>query len=168
MGFSIPWIAIRGLEKHKLLERFGLYDTGETEEYPESSICGTSIPDNTYLLYLRDCFHRFVTPEFLSAASKGCSILGCQVEEHIMASAAFYYRDGKRLWNVVHESDSGVDHLDTEGDIPDPFNEIRKAAVENQRKEDLRERDPNEILGVDYIFDIPVRLGPVNTNEALR
>ena len=80
-----------------------------------------------------------------------------------MASAAFYYRDGKRLWNVVHESDSGVDHLDTEGDIPDPFNEIRKAAVENQRKEDLRERDPNEILGVDYIFDIPVRLATALT-----
>jgi hypothetical protein len=163
VGFSISWIAVRGLEKQELLQRFGLYDTGEIEEYPDSPICGTFLPDNAYLLCLSDCFHRFVTPKFLKKASKGCSILGCQVEEHIMASAAFFYRDGERLWNVVHESDRGIEHLDAEGEVPAPFRDIHREAVENQRKEESRVKKPNEILGVDYIFDVPVRLATALT-----
>jgi hypothetical protein len=163
VGFSISWVAVSGLERREVFERFGLVETGETEKYLESDVCGTPLPDGAYLLCLRDCFHRFVTPEFLSKASKGCSILGCQIEEHVMASAAFFYRDSKRLWNVVHESDHRVDHLEVEGHVPEPFNEIRREAVEAQRKEDSQPRAGGEAVGVDYIFDVPIRLAAALT-----
>jgi hypothetical protein len=124
------------------------------------------LPDGGYLVLLPSCFHRFVERKFLEKASRGCSILGCQVEEHVMASASFLYLDGKRSWNVVHESERGIRHLEAEGNVPEPFHAIRREAEENQTREDAASSGPANVFSVDHIFEVPVRLATALTGYA--
>jgi len=153
MGYSISWLAIKGRAKPDIHRELGLSESGKTEEEPDSVILGTDLPDGSYLVFLNECFHRFiVSDEILGRLSQGCEIVGCQVEEHVMVSAAFGWKDGHRLWEVGHEADKGIDNLDVEGAPPAALREIEARLRARQDKYDSENDD------VDAIFDIPVEL----------
>src|SRR5476651_1499939 len=119
MGYSMAWVAVRGGTQEAIASTFGLIDTGATEEIPEAPICGAELPGGWYLLVLNDCFHRLVMSDSLAALSQGTALVGCQVEEHMMLSTAFFWRDGVLEWEVAHEADKGLYHLDIDGTPPD-------------------------------------------------
>jgi hypothetical protein len=157
MGWSISWLATKDRDRVGVLRSFGLHAVDEPKEYPKGLMSGTSLPNGYYVLFLDKCFHSFVTPEVLSRASHGCEIVGCQVEEHIMASAAFCWRDGVRLWNVVHEAEKGVRNLQVEGTPPGSLTGLAAAAKSQQDKE---RKVPFLPLPweVDHYFRVPIDL----------
>ena len=69
-------------------------------------------------------------PAFLGALSQDGEIVVCCVEEHVMCSSAFAMKNGSKIWTISHQSEIAFDHLDSEGTLPDCFDEIRTAAVE--------------------------------------
>src|SRR6266581_448281 len=152
MGFSISWIAFKNKTKEEVLGATGLNDTGETEEIPESPVSGAALPSGWYLLFFNKYAHAFLKPKTLSALSKDCQVVGCQVEEHVMASGAFCYENGNRLWSVSHESERGIYHVTVEGLAPRSLSALHARLVERQNEEG------GDKAGVDYIFDVPVEL----------
>jgi hypothetical protein len=153
MGFSISWIAIRGIPKAEVCARLALRDSQESDEANESPISGASLPTGWFLLFLNQVTHPFVKVDALRQLSKGCEVVGGQVEEHVMVSAAFCYQDGHRLWNITHESDKGKNNLEVDGSLPEQFEDIRAKCFSEQRRDD-EEGDGD----VDYIFEIPLEV----------
>jgi hypothetical protein len=152
MGYSISWIAFRHKTKDQVLEAARLVDTGESDEDNEAPMAGATLPGDWYLVRLDDCFHPFVTPSALAKFSDGCQVLGCQIEEGTMASDAFFYDHGHRVWNVTHQSERGIYDLAIEGAPPEFFGALRERLIEQQDKEG------GEAADVDFIFDIPIQL----------
>jgi hypothetical protein len=87
----------------------------------------------------------------LQRLSRGCELIGAQVEEHVMASASFFYRDGTQQWNITHESERGRENLETEGTLPPEFSDAKAAGLKLQAEKGEEE-------GVDYIFDVPLEV----------
>jgi hypothetical protein len=151
MGYSISWIAVRGKPKAALLAELDLQETNEDDEANESPVSGAELPDGWYVLFLNDLVHPYVSVEVLRRLSVGCELVGAQVEEHVMVSASFYYRDGRREWNITHESEKGQDNLETDG-VPPPLFAVRRAA--NVRLQ----QEKGEEEGVDYIFEVALEV----------
>jgi hypothetical protein len=67
-----------------------------------------------------------------------------------MASSAFAYRNGAKVWDVTHEADSGARHLVERGELPPNFHAVKERLM---REQDLGDAEEH---GVDYVWDIPV------------
>jgi hypothetical protein len=152
MGFSISWIAFSGKSKQQVLSALNVIDTTEPDEANESPISGAALRDGWYLVFLNDCFHPLIDVETLKRLSRGGTVLGCQVEEHIMVSAAFLYADGCRVWNLTHEAEKGHYNLESEGELPPAFEKIHQHLTAEQ------DREGGEEAGVDFLFDVPIEL----------
>jgi hypothetical protein len=152
MGYSIAWIAVRGATKEEILARLSLADTGEPDEANESPVSGAALPDGGYLLFFNDMAHAATQAPSMAMLSQGCEALGCQVEEHVMASAAFLYKDGAKVWDVVHLAQESLYHLAVDGTPPpllDTIHTEMKATQDEQGGEDA---------DVDCLFDVPLML----------
>ncbi len=157
MGWRISWLAVKNRERAAVLSSFGLHATDEPQEHPKGLISGTSLPNGYYVLFLENCFHPFVTPEVLSRVSIGCEIVGCQVEERIMASASFCWRNGERVWNVTHEADKGLRNLKIEGIPPTALANLK---AEAKKRQDAERKIPFLTLPweIDHFFSVPLEL----------
>jgi hypothetical protein len=158
MGYNVSWLAFRGCERNVLLRELGLVATGETSDYPRGMECGSSLPDNTYLLFLNHPRHRFTEPGTLAALSQNCEVFGCRIEEFNMSSAAFCWKNGECAWSVVHAAVRDVRNLKTTGTPPV---ELEPIQVEANRLQD-DERKPF-FLGflraqIDHFFRVPIDL----------
>lgn len=152
MGYSIAWIAVRGMTKDEVLARLSLADTGEPDEANASPVSGATLPGGGYLLFFNDMAHPATQAPNMARLSQGGEALGCQVEEHVMASASFLYRDGVKLWDVTHLAEEGVYHLAVDGAPPpllDTIHTEMKAAQDEQGGADA---------DVDWLFEVPVML----------
>jgi hypothetical protein len=150
VGYSISWIAFQAMGKDDIPPLFGLIDTGESDEANESPISAAALPTGWYVVFFND--YSFVTPERLSKLSAGCTIVACQVEEHVMASASFCYKNGQHVWAVAHESEKGRYDLSIDGDPPDVFSDLRDRLLKEQHEAG------GDKAKVDFIFDIPLEL----------
>jgi hypothetical protein len=150
MGYSISWIAFQDKGKDDVLPLIGLIDTGEADEANESPVSAATLPTGWYVVFFNDYF--FPTPERLAKFSVGCVVIACQVEEHMMASASFFYKNGCHVWTVTHESERGRYDLSVDGDLPDLFPDLRDGLLKQQDDAGGGKAD------VDFVFDVPVQL----------
>lgn len=157
MGYNVAWLAFRGLPREKVLAVTGFADTQEPDEYNESPVSGIQHSDEWYVLHINNCFHPLINQEVLNRLSEGCEILGCQIEEHIMVSASFFYKNGSRVWNLLHDCEKGRYHLQIDGKPPEILSDIREILFADQDAEGGEEAD------VDFIFDIPIRVAETLT-----
>jgi hypothetical protein len=145
-------LAFRNKTREEVLVLTDLADTGEADEANESPVSGASLPNGWYVLFLNDCDHPFLASRALLTFSRGCQLLACQVEEHVMASSAACYESGRRLWGVAHQSDKGRYDLEVQGSPPEVFGAVQAGLLKKQDEAGGDKAD------VDYIFDIPVEL----------
>lgn len=152
MGYSIAWIAVAGKTKEEVLLALGLADTGEPDEANESPVSGAGLPGGAYLLFFNDVVHPATRPELMARLSSEGTALGCQLAEHAMVSASFQYAHGEQAWEVMHDADLGIDHLDVTGTPPvqlaEPLARMRAA----------HERASGADANVDYLFEVPILL----------
>jgi hypothetical protein len=147
MGYSISWIAVRGKRKAEVLEHLQLRDSGKADEGNETPASGAELPTGWYVLFLNNLTHPFVQPPALVALSRGSTVVGCQVEEHVMLSVSFYYADGQHKWTITHDSRRGLNSLEVDGEAPLSLAKLYSDAQAEQEN-DTR---------VDYIFDVPLK-----------
>jgi hypothetical protein len=98
---------------------------------------------------------RFTKDPVLQALSSGCEVVGCSVEEHVMVSTAVRWKDGQKIWQVIHDAQKDIEHLDVKGEPPLEFSAIRDRLKSQQQAAGGKKSD------TDYIFDIPVDLAEV-------
>jgi hypothetical protein len=143
MGASLSWFAVRGKRPELVLQDFGLKSVGK--EYRDTPFCGGPLPNGWYLVVHGR--HEYTNAE-AQRLSRGCEVLACFVEEHVMVSRAAGWKDGKEVWSVTHDAGQDDLHLEIQGDPPDGFTAIRDRLLRQQEEEG----------GCDFIFNIPVAL----------
>jgi hypothetical protein len=152
MGYAIAWIAVRGKPKDEVLAQLALVDTGEPDDANESAVSGAALPDGAYLVYFNDMAHPAVQARSMAALSEGCEALACQVEENVMASAAFQYKDGARVWDVLHIAREGLYHLSVDGTPPALLDAIHREMKATQAEQG------GANAKVDALFEVPLML----------
>ncbi len=152
MGYSIAWILVRGKTKEDVLDQLALADTGEPDEANESLVSGAALPGGGYLVFFNDMGHAAMQAPSMGRLSSGCEALGCQVEEAIMASAAFLYKDGAKVWDVAHLADQGLYHLAVDGAAPALLETIHTEMKASQ------DEAGGEDAAVDWLFEVPLML----------
>jgi hypothetical protein len=90
-----------------------------------------------------------VTPERLRLASAGTQALGWRVEDHVMVSDAWNWRDGVEAWAVEYDCDKTLHEIKARGDLPPEF----RSVVEEAQK--VQAEAVKENRCVDFICDVP-------------
>ena len=168
MGYSLSWLAIKGKAPQAVLDELGFRATGERQEIPEAPLSAATMP-NGWCLIVSDHTEQVASDSVLEHLTAGCEAVTCFVEEHVMCSSATGWKDGRRCWRVNHDAQRGLEHLETEGELPASFNSIRDRLFSRQKEENLRKAGirrplfPRKALsidemGCDYIFEIPVEV----------
>jgi hypothetical protein len=158
MGWSCSWIAVRGQEPDALLNTLGLQRTGELQEIPESRWSAATLPDGWFLVFCaKHCEPKAFKEAALAVLAAGCELVHSSVEEHVMFSSSAYWQEGRKVWEIVHDAQEGVDHLQASGELPPYF-----AAIRTRYFSELEAAggDQNE---VDYIFEVPLEVGAALT-----
>ena len=132
--------------------------TGRHEKIPEADIDGTHLPGGWYMVVSNhDGLELLDNYPQLRQLSEQAEVICCFVEEHVMFSAASYWKNGQQVWSVRHDAQKGIEHLDMEGDLPPFFAKVR----DEQRSKQITAG--GNTAGVDYIFEIPVKLAESTT-----
>lgn len=149
MGFKISWIGFEKMGAVAVAERAGLLLTSKVDEANETPFSIAELPSGWTILFVNDVEYAF--GDRPAQLSRGNRVITFQVHEGVMYSRAAEFRDGICIWAVEHDSDSGVRHLETAGDLPSDFEAIRTECLKAQDAE-------GENAMIDHIIDIPAKL----------
>jgi len=152
MGFALSWLAVKGKPAAAVLAELELRPTGVATIEGESPVAGAASGDGWYVVVADGSEHHLISAPVVERLSRGCEVLTCTVEEHVMFSQATGWRDGRRLWGVTHRGENGPAGLDETGELPREYPAIRDAMLAEQAAEGRAEAE------VDHLFDIPVVL----------
>src|SRR5262245_58862117 len=169
MGYSLSWIAVKGRRPNSVREELSFRTTGKREEIPESEVSAVEMPGGWYLIVSNHTEQVASDAAMQRLSSSGCELVTCFVEEHVMFSSATGWRDGRKSWSIIHDSQRGIEHLETMGELPASYSSIRERLFAEQKEENIRKagmRRPLffrkvvsiEEMGCDYIFNIPVEV----------
>lgn len=150
MGASLSWVAVKGRSPADLRAALSLLSTGHFSELAEGPFSGGDLKSGWTLVQMDGCDADFLREKTLVVLSKSCELVAVSLEEHVMASLAEGWTDGRRVWSLRHDSDQGIEHLVVGGSPPEAFAAIKERAFQRQRGKDA--------AGVDFIFDIPLEL----------
>jgi hypothetical protein len=152
MGVGISWIAVQGKAPEAVLAHFGLARTGrKVEDFMDAPLTCASLENGWFLVFSKECDASIVSEQARQTLSIGHPVIACEVEEHVMFSAATCYRDGAVVWHVEHTGENGDPYdISTKGTLPEQFTAIYAALK--------KEQDADDEGDVDYIFDAPINL----------
>ena len=117
MGYSISWLAFRGLTAQAAYQRLALTETTRRAEYARAKFTAHGLPDGWHLIVADRCDHTMVRPPSLASLSVGCEVVACSIEEHVMVCWSEHWRDGTRRWHIEPSSEKGPAHLQAEGEL---------------------------------------------------
>jgi hypothetical protein len=152
MGFSLAWIAVRGIPRDELVKRLGVEISSKRAGYAEVPISLRATSSEWELVISRNCDEPLFAAPRLASISKGAEAVACVAEEHVMFSSSQGWVDGHSEWSVEHDAQERIGHLQVVGTPPAQFERIRAELEEQQQIEGGEEAD------VDFIFDIPLVL----------
>jgi hypothetical protein len=112
--------------------------------------CSTSI--RWRVLWYDEYGCPFLQAKDLQRLSADHDVLLCLVEEHVMASSSQLWSQGARKWWISHEGENGPKGLSTDGELPPSFPAVR------DQMEELQSGAGGDDAGVDYIFEIPLKV----------
>jgi hypothetical protein len=149
MGWSLSWLATRGKSAQAVRDELGFRATDVRRDILEADLSGAELRDGWYLIVSRQT-EQVALDSVLEHLSLGCEVVTCFLEEHAMVSSAAGWKDGRRCWAVAHDGQTGIEHLQVEGELPPTFASIR----DRLRSKQQEDRGPE--AEVDHIFDIPI------------
>jgi hypothetical protein len=149
MGYSLSWAALKGGTVQTACAALGLRATGKSGKIPRSKIPGAVLPTGWYVVVFK---RRELRNGVLARLSRSGEVIGCFVEDHVMVSWASGWREGRRVWAVVHDCEKGRFHLDVKGQAPAELKGITEELFAKQRASGGEQAD------VDYVYDVPAEL----------
>jgi hypothetical protein len=152
MGFAITWIACSESHADAVLRQLSLTATGKTEEVPDAPISQFRTKSDWRIIWVNAYGCSFLGQDQLAKLSRSADIVHCLVEEHVMASSAELWSQGRRHWRIAHEGENGPVGLETEGTPPAAFPGIRADLEREQEEAGGKDAD------VDHLFDIPLKV----------
>ena len=149
MGWSLSWAALKGGDLQTVCSALSLRATGKREEIAESSIVGAQLPTGWYMVQ----FDRSeMEDRVLAHLSRSGEVVCCFIEDHVMVSWASGWREGSKVWSVVHDCEKGRFHLDIKGEAPAKLKGIAERLIAEQQAAGGEKAD------VDHVYDVPAEL----------
>jgi len=148
MGFRVTLLSVPLQFSEAILQSLGLMPGDEADAMNESPFSGAKNGD-CYLIWVNDDWY-MMTDEELLAASRYGDVLMLRANETVMISEAAEFRNGEKLWSIVHDCNEGPDHLAPTGNPPATWEKIR----EDLLAEAAAAGDDE----VDFAYDAPVVL----------
>ena len=152
MGFSLAWMAMKGGDADAACTALGLERQDGSLPHADFEFSGAAMPTGWYVVVGDRSGYEFIAFSNHAALSRMQDVIVCEVEEHVMYSSAALWRNGARLWKIVHESDQGIYHLAVEGEPPAAFAAVQAEYVAKQ------DGEGGEDAEVDFIFEVPLRI----------
>jgi hypothetical protein len=149
MGYSVAWIAVKGVTPAAIMETLGLEPTERVMRKQPSvgQLAGG------WALYIIDDFEGGFRRPLEELVALGAPTVAGRQEDHVMYSESRGYEAGRELWRVVRDSaEEPYMHVAVTGNPPPQFEAIRAKAFAEQ------EAEGGEEAGVDMIYDIPLEL----------
>ncbi len=152
MGSSLSWIAVKGRSNEELQQILGFKATGQRGDYGKHPLVGRQLPDGWYILIANTCDDRITKSKTLTQLSKGCQVVACSVEEHVMFSSCAFWNKGKRVWSVKHRGEQSVFDIANSGKLPEGYFLLKNELIEKQKAEGGEKAD------ADYVFELPLEM----------
>jgi hypothetical protein len=154
MGYSLSWIAVRGRsesEIHRLLE---IRKTGRRGDYNgPHPVVGDMLRNGWYILIAQECDDLIAESKTLALLSKGCEVVACSIEEHVMYSSCAFWKKGKKAWSVTHRGEIGPFDISKTGKLPEGFASIEHQLIADQNNEN---NEDSKNISVDHVFELPL------------
>ncbi|SKB37338.1 hypothetical protein [Luteibacter sp. 22Crub2.1] len=151
MGVSVGWLAVKGKDGDAVLAALDLVRNEQTTTEPRRGYA-IELPSGWFVVVTRFA-SPLIAEESLRPLSRGCTVITCEQEEHVMVSAATCYVDGLRTWHVEHDGEGDdVRHIVSHGEPPPAFDAI------HARIEALQDASDAEGDDVDHFYSLPPEL----------
>ena len=152
MGHSLAWIAVKGLSDIEVAKALRVNKTGKRTNSPSAMLLGRQLANGWYLILANRCDDRITNRRTLAQISRGCQVIACSIEEHVMFSSCALWTGGKQRWSVKHSGDRSTFDVMQSGRLPEEYSSLKQQLLEKQKSADGAKAD------VDYIFELPLRL----------
>jgi hypothetical protein len=152
MGYSISWVAFKGVSHDVGLARLRLSSTAQIASFGEAKCSGHTLPGNWYLVVADGCDSQIISASSLSTLSTDCEAVAGSVEEHVMYSTAEGWCGGKRIWRTAHDAQKSIRHIECSGEPPATYAVALGEAKAQQDTEDSGAKE------VDFYFEIPLQV----------
>lgn len=150
MGYALSWAAQKAGSLQTMCSVLGLRPTGKHEEIAESEFVGAQLLSEWHIVLFN---RNIIDDSSLKELSRSGDVIYCFVEDHVMFSSASAWNKGKEIWRVVHDGgEKGVLHLETTGNPPEQFEEVRMKLCSEQEAAD------RDNIKVDHVYEIPSEL----------
>jgi hypothetical protein len=150
MGYCLSWLAVKDMPAEKIFKTLGLKKSEGNNRCPEIDFSYIDMHNGWHIVIVNGDDVMTAKTSWLKELSYQAEVISAFAEEHVMYSAASAWRDGKRIWFIEHNLERGDEDLQTEGTLPECFEEVHQELL-NERK-----NDPHPC---DYIFDVPIIVG---------
>ena len=141
MGYSISWVAFRGISPEIGLARLHLALTAKTASFGDEACSGQMLPEGWYLVVAEGCDSQIISAASLATLSVDCEAVTGSVEEHVMFSAAEGWRHGQRNWRAAHDAQKSTRHIECQGEPPASYAVASSEAKAQQDAEDAGEKE---------------------------
>lgn len=153
MGSAYAWLAMKDTSADEACAAVNLVRSGEGADHPESVyFSGTALPGGWYVVATNEEAFDYFMDMDLGDLSAARDLAVFEAEEHMMYFSLAYWQAGARLWEVNHDGQQGVYHLDAEGELPATFDALH---AEFKAKQDA---EGGTGAGVDYLAEVPQAL----------
>jgi hypothetical protein len=152
MGYNMSWILVDGIDQDALYKALDLVPTDEIPHWSDlgssrAPLAGATLKSEWSAVFAKyalvmDIATATEPPRLMRLPEKSRSFI-CVKLEHAMVSYSSLWQGGRYTWQIRHDSDQGLWHLEPSGDLPPEFAGVRDAALQKQRAEEER-RGPGE------------------------
>jgi hypothetical protein len=132
------------------LSRLQFRDRGEVDEANEAPFSIAELPTGWVVVFSND--FAWGSSEHVPRFAVGGTVVSCQIDEHVMVSAAHCFTNRAHAWSVSHNGQSGPYDLAVTGEPP-----LGLDAITHRM---FAEQDVNggEKADIDFGLDVPVQL----------
>jgi hypothetical protein len=150
VGFSVTWVALRGMTADEACSAMGFERTGEISREPLSEdLAGAELPNGVYLMLASgDGPFMGLSENYDSGPALANEAIHFMCYDTAMITRIGCVADGQRRWCITR-SEPG-EPFELEGAIPAEYHRLLAKAKEEQAKAGDE---------VDYLYDVPADLG---------
>ena len=129
MGFSVTWVAVQGHQPVSILAALSLVPTGQTCKYLEhKGITSYQMSSGWYIVFAHGCGHDMASAACLEALSAECTVVACNVEDHVGFWRSELWRGGRSVWSATFTSEDEVEAVEVTGIPPARYAELLRTA----------------------------------------
>jgi hypothetical protein len=149
MGTKASWLVATSEQRDRLVQLLRCEYRDDVNHTDDVAYYGYNTPQGHITLIDATGDWKFQDRKTQKLISDGANVYFFSVHTGVMYSSAEAWSHGRIVWEIEHNSEFGGYHIDSDGDLPDDFYDIRDGRFEEQA------REGGEEAGVDFVIEIP-------------